>query len=105
MALKIRLWQQGCRNRRCFRIVVADGRSPRDGKYVEAIGQYNPSARDEKWFVKSDRLEHWLSVGAELSPTVHSLMKKASPDEMKAFLAQKQATKAKRTAKRKKAAE
>ena len=92
MALKIRLWQQGCKNKRCYRVVVADSRSPRDGKYVEAIGWYNPVARDKdnRWSVQEERLQHWISVGAQLSPTVESIAKRSAPDLMKEHTAKKQ---------------
>ena len=92
MALKIRLWQQGCKNKHCFRVVVADSRSPRDGKYVEAIGWYNPIARDKdkRWFVKEDRLQHWMSVGAQLSPTMTMIASKVSPALVQERVAKKQ---------------
>jgi len=102
MALKIRLWQQGCKNRRCYRVVVADGRSPRDGRYVEAIGWYNPCARsdDQKWLLKEERLQHWLSVGAQLSPTVTTIAKKATPAVLREHAERKQASRTKKIAKR-----
>ena len=80
MALKIRLRQQGRNNRPFYRLVVADCRSPRDGKYLEAIGWYNPKAREglEKFKVHPDRLQHWLGNGAQISTTVESIMKEAA---------------------------
>ncbi len=102
MSLKIRLWQQGCKNRRCYRVVVADTRSPRDGKYVEAIGWYNPVCRkeDQRWSLNNERLRHWLSKGAQPSETVSTLTKKAAPEVFKEFSEKKQATKVKKAAKR-----
>ncbi len=87
MALKIRLRQQGRRNRPFFRMVVTDGRTRRDGKYVEMIGWYNPfGQKDEEQFnLKTDRLQHWLSVGAVPSEQVESLCKKAAPDVVKEY--------------------
>ncbi len=84
MALKIRLRQQGCTNHIVYRIVVADSRSPRDGKYIEAIGWYNPKAREglEKFNVHADRLQHWLGNGAQISETVASIMKSAAAGVM-----------------------
>ena len=81
MSLKIRLRQQGCTNNIVYRIVVADSRSPRDGKFVETIGWYNPKAKDElnKCQVHPDRLQYWLEQGAQLGTTVAALMKKVAP--------------------------
>ncbi len=78
MALKIRLWQQGCANKTSYRVVVADSRSPRDGKYVEALGWYRPAAA-QKWMIREDRVQHWLSVGAQMTPTVAAVTKRATP--------------------------
>jgi small subunit ribosomal protein S16 len=68
MALSIRLSRGGSKKRPYYRIVVADARSPRDGKFIEKIGNYNPllSKDDEKRVVlDGDRAKHWLSVGAQ----------------------------------------
>jgi small subunit ribosomal protein S16 len=68
MATSIRLSRGGSKKRPYYRIVVADGRSPRDGKFIEKIGTYNPllAKDDEKRVVlDSDRAKHWLSVGAQ----------------------------------------
>jgi len=100
MSLKVRLWMQGCKNRRCFRVVVADSRSPRSGKYVESIGWYNPRARDEQYSIQEERLKHWLSVGAQVSPTVGDIVKKAAPELMKEHAMQLQARQGKARAKR-----
>ncbi len=72
MALKIRLRQQGRNNRQVYRVVVSDVRSPRDGKYVESLGWYNPfeSELDKSVSVKADRIQHWLDTGALLSERV-----------------------------------
>ena len=81
MALKIRLRQQGRNNRPFYRLVLTDVRSPRDGKYLEALGWYNPFAKleQDKVFVKPDRIQHWIDCGAQLSDTAESLIKKAAP--------------------------
>jgi small subunit ribosomal protein S16 len=60
-----------------FRIVVADSRSPRDGKFLEEIGTYNPLKKDNNFNVDLGRAEHWLKVGAQPSETVASFIKKA----------------------------
>jgi small subunit ribosomal protein S16 len=73
MAIAIRLSRGGAKKRPYYRIVVADSRSPRDGKYLEQIGTYNPLlAKDDEGRVKlnDDRARHWLSVGAQPSDRV-----------------------------------
>lgn len=77
MAVKIRLKRIGTKNLPVFRIVVADGRSPRDGKFLEEIGTYHPLKKDDNFTIKLDRAEHWLKVGAQPSDTVASFIKKA----------------------------
>ena len=81
MALKIRLRSQGTTNRVMYRLVVTDSRSPRDGKYLEALGWYNPFAPDDanRFSFKTDRVQHWVNVGAILSECAESLVKKAAP--------------------------
>ena len=68
MSLKIRLSRGGAKKRPFYRIVVADSRSPRDGRYIERVGTYNPMVpRDhpERVVLKEERIRHWLSVGAQ----------------------------------------
>jgi small subunit ribosomal protein S16 len=77
MAVKIRLKRIGAKNTPIFRIVVADGRSPRDGKFIEEIGTYHPLKKDDNFFLKLDRAEHWIKNGAQPSETVSSFIKKA----------------------------
>ncbi|MCE5317164.1 MAG: 30S ribosomal protein S16 [Parachlamydia sp.] len=81
MALKIRLRQQGRNNRATYRLVVTDCRSPRDGKYVEMLGWYNPfeSVSERTLLVKADRVQHWLDQGAEMSDKAKSLIAQAAP--------------------------
>ena len=85
MALKIRLRQQGRKNARVYRLVVATDRCPRDGKYVECLGWYNPrkEAEEQSLSIKSDRVQHWLSVGAEYTEKVAYLLKKGVPELIK----------------------
>lgn len=103
MALKIRLRQQGCNNRAFYRLVVTDSRSPRDGKYVEALGWYNPvEVEDEKKLaVKPDRIQHWLNLGAQLSENAAHLVRQGAPELMLEQAKKKDAKRAKITAKRK----
>jgi len=76
----IRLARGGATHRPFFNIVVADKRVRRDGRFIERIGFYNPSAKDgeEGLRIAQDRLSHWRSVGAQASPTVERLVKQAA---------------------------
>ena len=77
--MKIRLKRTGRRHVNTFRICVTDARAPRDGREIEVIGSYAPSAPEttQQLVVKNDRAAYWLSVGAQPSETVRSLLKKA----------------------------
>jgi len=68
----------GTKNTPAFRIVVADGRSPRDGKFIEEIGSYLPRKKTDNFILDLDRAKYWLSKGAQPSETVASFIKKAS---------------------------
>jgi len=68
----------GAKNQPAFRIVVADGRSPRDGKFIEEIGTYQPRKKDKNFSLDMDRAKYWLSKGAQPSDTVASFIKRAS---------------------------
>ena len=78
MAVKIRMKRVGAKNKPVFRIVVADGRSPRDGKFIEEIGTYLPRKKGDNFSLDLDRAKYWLSKGAQPSETVASFIKKAS---------------------------
>ena len=78
MTVKIRLKRVGAKNNPVFRIVVADGRSPRDGKCIEEIGTYQPSKPDVNFGLDLERVNYWISKGAKPSDTVSSFIKKAS---------------------------
>jgi len=78
MAVKIRMKRIGAKNQPVFRIVVADSRSPRDGKCIEELGTYYPLKKGENFKVDLDRAKYWLSKGAQPSETVASFIKKAS---------------------------
>jgi small subunit ribosomal protein S16 len=78
MAVKIRLKRVGTRNTPAFRIVVADGRSPRDGKFIEEIGTYLPLQKGDNFKIDLDRVKYWVGVGAQPSDTVASFIRKAT---------------------------
>jgi len=67
----------GAKNSPYFRIVVADSRSPRDGKFIEEIGSYQPLKQGDNFILKLDRAQYWVSKGAQPSDTVASFIKKA----------------------------
>ena len=75
--VKIRLRRFGKRNTPVYRVVVADGRSPRDGRIIEEIGTYDPLLKNNNFTLKLDRVDYWLGVGAQASDTVASFIKKA----------------------------
>jgi small subunit ribosomal protein S16 len=76
MAVVIRLRREGALNRPYFKVVVADKRSPRDGKFIELVGTYDPKKAGNNSTLKLDRVDYWISKGAQPSDTVRSLMKK-----------------------------
>ena len=76
MAVKIRLARVGRRNAPFFRVVVADSRSPRDGRFIEILGVYQPLESPTKMEVKEERVLDWLQKGAKPSDTVRSIFKK-----------------------------
>ncbi len=76
MAVAIRLRREGALNRPYFKVVVADKRSPRDGKFIEILGTYDPKKPGNNSTLKLDRVEYWISKGAQPSDTVRSLIKK-----------------------------
>lgn len=76
MAVSIRLRREGAKNRPYYKVVVADSRSPRDGKFIELVGTYDPKKPDHNSTLKLDRMDHWIARGAQPSDTVRSLIKK-----------------------------
>jgi small subunit ribosomal protein S16 len=76
MSVSIRLRREGAKNRPYYKIVVADSRSPRDGKFIEIIGTYDPKKAGHNSTLKVDRAEYWMARGAQPSDTVRSLIKK-----------------------------
>ena len=77
MSLKIRLSRGGAKKRPFYRIVIADSRSPRDGRFIERVGYYNPIAAEGEAGLKValDRVTYWESHGAQVSPAVARLVK------------------------------
>lgn len=95
MALVIRLRKMGKNNYQTFRLVVLDKRRPRDGKYVEMLGWYNPCVEKNNLLIKNDRVLYWLEKGAILSDRARALVKKAAPEVIKGFNQKKMNAKAK----------
>jgi small subunit ribosomal protein S16 len=75
--VKLRLRRMGAKKRPSYRIVAADSRSPRDGAFIETVGFYDPITDPATIKVDLERARHWLSVGAQPTETVNSLLKKA----------------------------
>jgi small subunit ribosomal protein S16 len=84
MALKIRLSRGGSKKRPFYRIVVAEASAPRDGRYVERVGHYNPMTakdNDQRLVVNGDRVKHWLGLGAQPTERVQKLLSTVSLTE------------------------
>jgi small subunit ribosomal protein S16 len=77
--LVIRLRRAGSTRRPFFRIVVAESSSPREGRFVEVVGSYNPRTQPETVNVDRDRLAHWIKSGAQPSDTVRTLLDRMPP--------------------------
>jgi len=77
MAVKIRLKRIGAKNAPAYRIVVADSRSPRDGRFIEELGSYDPKKKTDTFKLDVERARYWISKGAQPSETVASFIKQA----------------------------
>ena len=75
--VKIRLRKTGCNRVATYRVVACDSRSPRDGKFLEILGWYDPRKTENKFEINLDRVAYWHGQGAQLSDTVASLVKQA----------------------------
>jgi len=75
MAVRLRLTRVGARNNPIWRIVAADSRSPRDGRTIEILGQYNPQTEPSTINIDEERARHWLEHGAQPSETVATLLR------------------------------
>ncbi|MCD8144348.1 MAG: 30S ribosomal protein S16 [Oscillospiraceae bacterium] len=78
MMVKIRLRRMGAKKAPFYRIVVADSRSPRDGRFIEEIGTYNPCVEPSEIKVDAERAQAWIKTGAQPTETVKTLLKKAN---------------------------
>ena len=76
MAVKIRLTRMGSKKKPYYRIKVADSRSPRDGRFIETVGTYNPLVTENQVTLKEDRVLAWLENGAQPSDTVRNILSK-----------------------------
>jgi small subunit ribosomal protein S16 len=79
MSVRVRLTRVGSKKNPIWRVVVADQRSPRDGRIIESIGHYNPRTEPSTIVIDKERLEHWLARGAQPTNTVKKLMR-AEPE-------------------------
>lgn len=79
MSVRIRLKRIGAKNAPVFRIVVADNRSPRDGRFIEELGTYHPLKKGDNFVLDVERAQYWVSKGAQPSETVASFLKKRKP--------------------------
>jgi len=75
--VKLRLRRMGAKKRPSYRIVAADSRSPRDGAFIESVGYYDPITDPATVNVNVDRARHWISVGAQPTDTVRSILKRS----------------------------
>lgn len=76
MAVKIRLARHGAKKRPFYRIVAADNDSPRDGRFIEKLGTYNPLLDPAEVSLNTDRVKYWIDQGAILTDTVRSILKR-----------------------------
>ena len=76
--VKIRLARSGTKKKPYYRVVVADQRCKRDGRYLERIGFYNPMVTEDRFEIDEVRVKHWLSVGAQTTERISKLMKQAN---------------------------
>jgi len=77
--VKIRLRRMGAKKNPFYRVVVADSKSPRDGRFIEEIGTYNPVTQPSEIKIDLERAEYWIKNGAQPTDTVRALLKKAAP--------------------------
>ncbi|MEE6147253.1 30S ribosomal protein S16 [Olsenella sp. YH-ols2223] len=98
MAVKIRMARHGAKKRPYYRVVVADGRMPRDGRYIEQVGRYNPLTNPKTIELDLEKIDEWISKGAQPSNTVAHLIDivrtGATAPEKKQKVSKKQAAKA-----------
>lgn len=78
MAVKIRLKRMGAKKSPFYRVVVADSRYPRDGRFIEEIGTYNPLMNPSEFKVDAEKVQKWIKNGAQPTDTVRALLKKSN---------------------------
>lgn len=81
MAVVLRLARMGAKKVPFYRVVATDSRSPRDGRFIEQLGVYDPTRKPEEFRVDGERLQYWLGVGARPSQTVDELIKRSQKSE------------------------
>ncbi len=81
MAVVLRLSRAGTHKAPFYHVVATDSRKPRDGRYLEDVGVYDPTKKPEVLKLKADRVEHWIKAGAKPSQTVAMLLKKAKSQQ------------------------
>jgi small subunit ribosomal protein S16 len=74
MAVKLRLKRMGAKRNPFYRIIVADSRSPRDGRFIDQVGTYNPTKAEDKYTIKEAETIEWLNKGAQPTDTVKSIL-------------------------------
>ena len=74
--VKIRLKRMGMKKKPFYRLVVTDSRSPRDGRFIEEVGYYNPVSEPDELKIDAERAKYWIGVGAQPTDTVRGLLKK-----------------------------
>ncbi|MGN0877471.1 MAG: 30S ribosomal protein S16 [Kiritimatiellia bacterium] len=89
--VKIRMRRTGCRNHAAYRIVAADERSPRDGKFLEILGWYDTQLKENNFKIDIERVDYWMSKGAKPTETVASLIRRAKNPALKPHHAVKSA--------------
>lgn len=77
MAVRIRLKRMGAKKKPFYRVVVADSRYPRDGRFIEELGYYNPTTDPTTFEVNAEKIKEWMSKGAQPSDTVKALLQRA----------------------------
>lgn len=77
MAVKVRLTRTGSNKQASYRVIVSDSRSPRDGRFIEIIGHYNPRMKPAEIVIDAEKLKAWISKGAQPTDSVKMLMKTA----------------------------
>ena len=81
MAVRIRLKRMGAKKKPFYRIVVADSRYPRDGRFIEELGYYNPTTKPTTFEVDAEKVRQWVAKGAKPSDTVKALLTRAGLNE------------------------